>query len=85
MTKTAAPLLVDQVIGYAPLPGVTIRLQRIRVAVFVVTVERSLLVDELRRSFITEPAAREFARALCLALRAGWTIERLIELAGMPS
>jgi hypothetical protein len=85
MTKTAAPLKVDQVIGFAPLPGVTIRLQRTRTAVFVVTVERSLLVDELRRSFATEGEARRFARALCLALRAGWTIERLVELASVSA
>ncbi len=82
-TKASEALKVDERISFSPVSGIIVRLQRVTFAAFVVTVEHTLLVDELRRSFADEAEARGYARGLCLGLRAGWTIERLVELAGV--
>jgi hypothetical protein len=80
-TKTEA-LKVDQAISFSPVAGIIVRLQRTRFTC-VVTVEHTLVVDELRRAFADEAEARGYARGLCLGLRAGWTIERLVEVAAV--
>jgi hypothetical protein len=80
-TKTEA-LKVDERISFSPVAGIVVRLQRTQFT-FSVWVEHTLLVDELRRAFATEAEARAYARGICLGLRAGWSIERLVELAGV--
>jgi hypothetical protein len=85
MTQGSAKmqLRLDERISFSPVSGIVVRLQRVMPAAYSVTVEHTLLVDELRRSFAGEAEARAYARGICLGLRAGWSIERLVELAGV--
>ena len=82
MTQELAPLAIGQRVSFSPVPGVVVRLQRTD-RTFVVTVERTLLVDELHHAHATEAEARRYARGICLALRAGWSIDRMIEVTSM--
>jgi hypothetical protein len=86
MTKTSEALKVDERISFSPVAGIIVRLQRTQFT-YSVWVEHTLLVDELRRAFHGDAAgeaeARGYARGLCLGLRAGWTIERLVEVAAV--
>lgn len=84
-TKTTEALVLGQVLAFSPVPGVAVRLQRVMSAAYAVTVSRTLAVDELRRSYTTEAEARAYARGLCQGLRAGWTIDRLIEVAAVAA
>lgn len=75
--------MTTRTLSHTPVNGITVRMQRTETNAFVVTVERTFAVDELRRSFAEEAPARRYARSVCLALIDGWTIDRLIEMAGL--
>lgn len=84
MTENRTRVAIGQVIAHAE-GRITVRLQRVETGALVVTVEHTQLVDELRRSFASEAAARDYARGICLGLRAGWSLDRIIEIAAAGS
>lgn len=87
MTQSSSRRLVmlGQVMSFSPDGRVVVRLQWVRDAAYVVTVETSVFVDELRRAFPDEAAARAYARGVCLGLRAGWSLDRLGEIGSVAA